>query len=136
MAVQRVLGDSLPTSPSQASSRRARRWNPERIRASSSEVTGNSLVPLGNTKKRSCFKMRNYCSVPCWVPGQYFQDKPELWRLKVEKGILPACRDVYTSTVDSKKLEYGCRVICDGVPSFFCFAIRGQSCSNFLASTV
>ena len=35
--------------------------------------------------------------------------------------------------VDSKKLEYACRVICTGVPSFCCFGIRGRSYSNFLA---
>ena len=34
------------------------------------------------------------------------------------------------ATADSQKLEYGFRVICAGVPSFFCFGIRGLSYSN------
>ena len=38
------------------------------------------------------------------------------------------------TTVDSKTLEYGFSMICVGVPSFH--GIRGQSYTNFLASTV
>ena len=38
-------------------------------------------------------------------------------------------------TVDSKKLEHGCRMIYAGVPSFFGFGVGGRLCSNFLAST-
>ena len=39
-------------------------------------------------------------------------------------------------TVDSKTLDYGFGVIYGGVPSFFCFGIRGWSYSKLLASTV
>ena len=38
--------------------------------------------------------------------------------------------------IDSKKLKYGFKVISAGVPSFFCFGIRGRSYSSLLASTV
>ena len=42
--------------------------------------------------------------------------------------------DIDRYTVDSKKIEYGFRVIYGGVPSFLRFRIRGWSYSNFLAS--
>ena len=38
------------------------------------------------------------------------------------------------STVGSKKLEPGYRVICAGVPSFFAVGSGERSCSNFPAS--
>ena len=38
--------------------------------------------------------------------------------------------------VTSKKLEYGHRMICHGVPSFPCFRVGGWSYSNLPASTV
>ena len=40
------------------------------------------------------------------------------------------------STVDSQRLEYGCRVIFPGFPSSLGFGFGRQSYSNFLASTV
>ena len=43
--------------------------------------------------------------------------------------------DRYAYTVDSMKLEYGHRRICDGVPSFLGLGVGGRSNSNFLAST-
>ena len=43
------------------------------------------------------------------------------------------CRGI---TVDSKKLEHGCRMMYAGCSSFFGFGAGGRSCSNFLASTV
>ena len=39
-------------------------------------------------------------------------------------------------TVDSKKWEYGRRVMYADVPSFFVLGVGGRSCSNFLAATV
>ena len=39
-------------------------------------------------------------------------------------------------TVDSKKLEHGCRKIYAGFPSFLGFGVGGWSCSNFLASAL
>ena len=38
-------------------------------------------------------------------------------------------------TVDSKKLEYGCRVIYDGI-LLSCFGIIEWQCSSFLVSSV
>ena len=38
--------------------------------------------------------------------------------------------------VDSTNLEYGPATICADVPSSLGLGVRGQSCSNFLASTV
>ena len=35
------------------------------------------------------------------------------------------------STVDSRKLQYGCRVIYAGFPSFFCFRIKAGSVPTF-----
>ena len=42
----------------------------------------------------------------------------------------------FSCTVDSKKLEYGPGAIYAGFPSSLGFGVGGQSCSNFLASTV
>ena len=42
---------------------------------------------------------------------------------------------IFCDTVDSRKLEYGLRVIHARSPSFLCFGIRDRSYSNFLAST-
>ena len=39
-------------------------------------------------------------------------------------------------TIDSNKLEHGCRMIHAGVFFFMWLAVGGRSCSNFLASTV
>ena len=38
--------------------------------------------------------------------------------------------------LDSKQLEYGCRMIFADLPSFFCLGTRGRSYSKILASTV
>ena len=43
---------------------------------------------------------------------------------------LPRQRD----TVDSNKLECGCKMFCAGVPLFFCFGVYGRSCYNFFAA--
>ena len=45
---------------------------------------------------------------------------------------IPPC--TLSSTVDSNKLEYGCRMIHAGF-ACFCFGVGGRSRSNFLAST-
>ena len=49
-------------------------------------------------------------------------------------GLLWATGGLLRTTVDSKMLEYGFRVLFAGFPSF-CFGIRGRPHSNFLAST-
>ena len=41
-----------------------------------------------------------------------------------------------TGTVDSKKLEHGHKMICDGFASLLGFGVGGWSYSNLLASTV
>ena len=50
--------------------------------------------------------------------------------------ILVSLLELSTRFSESKKLEYGFRVIYAGVASFFSFGIRGRSYSNFVASTV
>ena len=50
--------------------------------------------------------------------------------------IRPCCCPPNRITVDPKKVESGFRMIFAGFPSFLGFGVRGQSASNFLASTV